>query len=181
LTKQKKDILILAAGKFLQVMVALASIRILTELLSEKEIGNYYLLLAFLTLPSFAFLNPLGQYYERHIIQWKDSGNIVNATNLLLSLRFGIILSSLFVVFAVYEIFEYDKYYSASEFLLFVFVLLKPEISRYLRLYQRGKTTRINPKFVLWQELSTIMTQSHVGMKGSKSLLGTSSGIPWVS
>jgi len=48
MTKQKKDILILGIGKVLQVVIALASIRILTEVLSEQEVGNYYLLLTLL-------------------------------------------------------------------------------------------------------------------------------------
>jgi O-antigen/teichoic acid export membrane protein len=63
LTKSKKDLIILSLGKALQVIIALVSIRILTELLSEQEVGNYYLLLTVLTLFNFAFLNPLGQYY----------------------------------------------------------------------------------------------------------------------
>lgn len=124
MTKQKKDILILGIGKVLQVAIALISIRILTEILSEQEVGNYYLLLTILTLFNFAFLNPLGQYYGRHLIQWEHSKNLLNATNILLFLRISAIVFSLFVAFGVYQVFGYDKYYTLSDFLLFIFISL---------------------------------------------------------
>lgn len=120
----KKDLMILGLGKLLQVAIMFVSIRILTEVLSEQEVGNYYLLLALLTLFNFSFLNPVGQYYGRHLIQWEYSKNLLNATNVLLLLRVSAIALSLFIAFSVYEIFEHDKYYSLSEFLLFVFISL---------------------------------------------------------
>lgn len=124
LTKKKKDIIILAIGKSLQVIIALISIKILTEVLSTKEVGNYYLLLTLLTLFNFAFLNPLGQYYGRHIIHWEHTKNLLNATNTLILLRFIAVVVAIFVAFRVYSFFEYDKYYSTSEFLLFIFISL---------------------------------------------------------
>jgi O-antigen/teichoic acid export membrane protein len=124
LTKSKKDLIILSLGKALQVIIALVSIRILTELLSEQEVGNYYLLLTVLTLFNFAFLNPLGQYYGRHLVKWEHSKNLLNATNVLLFLRISAIVFSLFVAFTVYQIFGYEKYYTLNEFLLFIFVSL---------------------------------------------------------
>jgi O-antigen/teichoic acid export membrane protein len=102
----------------------LVSIKILTTLLSEQEVGNYYLLLTILTLFNFAFLNPLGQYYGRHLIQWEHSRNLLNATNVLLFLRVTAIVFSLFVAFGVYKVFGYDKYYTLSDFLLFIFISL---------------------------------------------------------
>ncbi len=102
----------------------LVSIKILTTLLSEEEVGNYYLLLTILTLFNFAFLNPIGQYYGRHLIQWEHSKNLLNATNVLLFLRVSAIVFSLFVAFGVYKVFGYDKYYDLSDFLLFIFISL---------------------------------------------------------
>jgi len=124
LIKQKKDILILGVGKVLQVVISLVAIRILTEVLSEQEVGNYYLLITILTLFNFALLNPLGQYFERHLIHWKQSQNLLNATNVLLFLRFMAVGISMFIALIVYEIFEYDRYYSLNEFLLFIFISL---------------------------------------------------------
>ena len=124
MTKQKKDVLLLGLGKILQVIIALVSVRILTEVLSKQEVGNYYLLLTLLTLFNFAFLNPLGQYYGRHLIKWKHNNNLLNATNTLIFLRFIAIVFATFIVFGVYQLLEYDKYYTLSEFLLFVFISL---------------------------------------------------------
>lgn len=116
--------IILSVGKILQIIIALLSIKILTTLLNEAEVGNYYLLLTLLTLFNFAFLNPLGQYYARHLIQWKDNENLLNATNVLLFLRVSGVLFSLFAAFGVYQIFGYEKYYTLSDFLLFIFISL---------------------------------------------------------
>ncbi|QOP41463.1 hypothetical protein [Sulfurimonas marina] len=96
----------------------------MTTLLSEEEVGNYYLLLTILTLFNFAFLNPLGQYYGRHLIAWEHSKNLLNATNVLLFLRVSAIVFSLFIAFGVYQIFGYGKYYNLSTFLLFIFIAL---------------------------------------------------------
>ncbi len=102
----------------------LVSIKILTTLLSQEEVGNYYLLITILTLFNFAFLNPLGQYYGRHLIHWEHNKNLLNATNVLLFLRVSAIVFSLFVAFGVYQILGYEKYYTLSDFLLFIFVSL---------------------------------------------------------
>jgi O-antigen/teichoic acid export membrane protein len=124
LTKQKRDILILTIGKILQIVIALVSIRVLTEVLSEQEIGNYYLLLTILAFFNFSFLNPLGQYYGRHLIQWRDNKNLSNATNMLLIVRLASIIFSVFISYGIYQVFEYDKYYTLSEFMLFIFISL---------------------------------------------------------
>ncbi|MFY4818019.1 lipopolysaccharide biosynthesis protein [Aliarcobacter butzleri] len=105
-------------------IIMLVSIKILTTLLSEEEVGNYYLLITILTLFNFAFLNPLGQYYGRHLIHWEHNKNLLNATNVLLFLRVSAIVFSLFVAFGVYEILGYDKYYNLTDFLLFIFISL---------------------------------------------------------
>lgn len=124
MTKEKRDLLVLGLGQVLQVVIALASIRILTEVLSKEEVGHYYLLLTLLDLFNFAFLNPLGQYFGRHIIHWEHNKNLFNATNTLIFLRFIAIMFSIFIAFIMYETFEYDRYYSLNEFLLFVFISL---------------------------------------------------------
>ncbi len=103
----------------------LVSIKILTTLLSQEEVGNYYLLITILTLFNFAFLNPLGQYYGRYLIHWEHNKNLLNATNVLLFLRVSAIVFSLFVAFGVYEILGYDKYYNLTDFLLFIFTTRK--------------------------------------------------------
>ena len=51
--RTKKDIITLVVGKVLQVVLALLSLKILTSILSENEIGQYYLLITILTLFNF--------------------------------------------------------------------------------------------------------------------------------
>jgi O-antigen/teichoic acid export membrane protein len=115
---------ILTCGKALQVIIALISIKVITSLLSESEIGNYYLLLALLTFFNFVFLNPLGQYYGRHLIVWEENKNLSNATNVFLILRVVGIIISLGFAYLIYIYFEYDKYYEIQFFILFVFIAL---------------------------------------------------------
>ena len=119
-----KDIIILSFAKILQVLIALISMKILTEILSKDEVGNYYLLLTLLTLFNFAFLNPLGQYYSRQIIHWKQSGNLFNATFILMLLRILLIFCAILIAFFIYTFFDYEKYYSKVGFLIFIFISL---------------------------------------------------------
>ena len=98
--------------------------RVLTTLLSKEEVGNYYLLLTVITLFSFAFFNPLGQYYGRHLIEWKNSKNLFNATVVLLVLRSMATALSLIIAIGIYKLLGFDSYCSISAFILFVLVSL---------------------------------------------------------
>ena len=122
--KANKDIVILVFGKVLQIIIALLAVRLLTTFLSESEVGSYYLLLTLLTLFNFAFLNPVGQYYNRYVLYWKQNANLSNANAmLLLSRAFGIILS-LFVATFIYFIFDYSTLFQFTHFILFIFILV---------------------------------------------------------
>ncbi|QDO83504.1 oligosaccharide flippase family protein [Shewanella psychropiezotolerans] len=121
---KNKDVVILAGGKILQVLLALISIKLLTSLLSEEEVGQYYLLLTILTLFNFAFLNPVGQYFGRHVIGWQTDNKLSVATNTLLSVRLLAILVSISVSYFIYSILGYDQYYTLGEFLTFVSISL---------------------------------------------------------
>ena len=49
LLKIDRDLLIIAAGRLMQIIIALATIRLLTDFLSPEELGNYYVILAFIS------------------------------------------------------------------------------------------------------------------------------------
>lgn len=124
LSKVNKDITALAIGKMLQVTLALLSVRLLTTFLSETQIGSYYLLLTLLTLFNFAFLNPVGQYYNRYVLYWKNSSNLSNANVMLFLARtLGIVLS-LFVAAFIFYIFDYSELFTIGSFLFFIFFSL---------------------------------------------------------
>jgi len=120
----KRDLIVLGFGKVLQVIVALASIKLLTVMLSQKEVGNYYLLLSVLSLFNFSFLNPLSQYYGRHLIHWRANENILNATIIILILRMVAIILSVSAAFFIFYFFEYEKHYEIENFLFFIFLSL---------------------------------------------------------
>jgi O-antigen/teichoic acid export membrane protein len=122
--KSNKDFVMLTLGKILQVVIALLAVRLLTSTLSAPEVGNYYLLITILTLFNFTFLNPIGQYYSRHIISWRLSKNLSNASFILIFARLFGVMCSLIISIFVFYFFEYGVYYSLWEFLLFVFISL---------------------------------------------------------
>lgn len=123
-TKQKKDIITLVLGKVVQVAISIATIKILTEMLTVEEVGNYYLLITVLTFFNFTFLNPLGQYYGRHIIVWEKSKNLLNATVILVCIRVIAIFFALIFAFGAFNYFGYGSYYGLLEFIGFIFIAL---------------------------------------------------------
>lgn len=124
IAEQKKELFILLVGKVLQVSIALISIKLITTYLSTEEVGKYYLLIALISLFSFTLMNPLGQYFSRHILFWSNHGNLKNATNVLIVLRvLGTIIAIFFSAF-IYTWLDYEQYYNLGEFLLFIFLSL---------------------------------------------------------
>ncbi len=177
MTKQKKDIITLVIGKVLQVIIALVSIKILTEILSTQEVGNYYLLLTILTLFNFAFLNPLGQYYGRHLIFWEKSENLKNATIVLVGLRVIAITIALIFAYGIFEYFNYSKYYTLFEFLLFIFVALVA--GTYLVLLSAVNTLGDRIKFIKYMVYSlaigliiSLFVMEFIDMSGMAWLYG---------
>jgi O-antigen/teichoic acid export membrane protein len=122
--KLNRDFIVLLLGKILQVIIALASIRILTSILSTEEIANYYLLLTLLALLSFSFFNPISIYFGRYIVSWEKTNNLLNAINVLLIVKVFSILISLLVVFILYTQLNYNVKYNLTEYMLFVFFSL---------------------------------------------------------
>jgi O-antigen/teichoic acid export membrane protein len=120
--KINKDLVVLVIGKVLQVIISLLAIRLLTTYLMPEELGNYYLLLTLLTFLNFTLLSPVSQYYGRHVILWKSSGNLSSATAVLFCcIVFGGVLTML-ISNVLYHLFDYNTYYSVSTFSLFVFI-----------------------------------------------------------
>ena len=119
-----KDFVILSLGKVLQVFFGLISIRLITEMLSEEQVGVYYILLTVVSLLAFGFFNPLGQFYGRYLISWQTKLNLKTATNTMLFIRGVTIPFALFLAIVVFYIFQYDQYFSLLEYSLFIFISL---------------------------------------------------------
>jgi O-antigen/teichoic acid export membrane protein len=120
INKNSKDFLILSIGKILQVLIGLVTIRLITELLSEEQVGIYYILLTVVSLLAFGFFNPLGQFYGRHLIQWQQSQNLKNSTNLMLLLRLIALILAVPFSILIFYLFDYQRYFSLLEYALYV-------------------------------------------------------------
>lgn len=124
MSKNQKDVLVLAAGKLVQVTIGFVTLRLVTELLSEEEVGIYYTLQALLMLLAFTFFNPIGQFYGRHLVHWKEKDNIKNATAIFIMLRLVALPVALLFSVLVYYIFDYYKYFSLVIYLGFITISL---------------------------------------------------------
>ncbi|TEW50703.1 hypothetical protein [Psychromonas algicola] len=119
-----KDFTILGVGKALQVLIGLGSLRLITELLSESEVGIYYILLTVVNLLAFACFNPLGQFYSRHLVHWKQKNNIKTATNVMLVLRGAAIPVAAILSIFIFYLFDYEQYFSLMSYVFFIIISL---------------------------------------------------------
>ncbi len=74
----KNDLFFLFVGRFVNVLVALVSLRVATTWLSLGEYGIWSLLVTFQTLCGLLFINPIGQYINRHTHEWHEQGVLLN-------------------------------------------------------------------------------------------------------
>ncbi|NCP72634.1 MAG: hypothetical protein COW76_01135 [Shewanella sp. CG18_big_fil_WC_8_21_14_2_50_42_11] len=119
-----RDLLTLGIGKVLQVLIGLVTLRLITEMLSEEQVGIYYLLLTVVSLLAFGFFNPLGQFYGRHLIHWQQTHNLKTATNVMLMFRGLAIPFALMLAILLFYVFDYQKYFTASEYIAFILIAL---------------------------------------------------------
>jgi hypothetical protein len=121
--KQKnKGLLVLVAGKALQIIIMLISIRLLTTFLDKEELGQNYLLLTIVTLLNFTFWGPISQYFSRNIITWHQSEKLIIAIKSMIYIRIFTALLSVLVAFALFKFNNYERYYTEFEFLSFIFI-----------------------------------------------------------
>ncbi|MEK7721646.1 MAG: hypothetical protein AAB359_04585, partial [Elusimicrobiota bacterium] len=73
-----KHHLIVGAGRILQILIALAGMRLMTHMLSGAEVGNIYLILSMAAYFSLVFISPVGLYMNRRLHKWHEEGNLLN-------------------------------------------------------------------------------------------------------
>ncbi len=104
-----KIFLILTAGRLIQVILSLVSVKIFTSILAPSEIGEYYLIFTLISLFSQTLISPLGMFYNRHLHRWVGDGKILNHLFLLniylflLSIIAMLVISILYVYFGIGE------------------------------------------------------------------------------
>ena len=81
--KINKETVTYLANISIKVFISFLSIRLLTTLLSKDEVGNYYLVLSIIGFINLVILNPIGMYYNRTILEYKDNGKLYESSFLV--------------------------------------------------------------------------------------------------
>ncbi len=114
-----KDLTIILTGRFLQIIIMLFSIRIITYFFTPEELGNYYIALAILVFINIVFLNPSSMYFTRHILLWQKSNNLANALFVSFLVTLIISLITIPIIIFMYKIFDYSDKFNLIAFILF--------------------------------------------------------------
>lgn len=124
MSEAKRDFFIIVIGKILQIVFMLAIIKISTRLLGPKDMGSMYMLMAFSAFFMLTFLNPIGQYIQRHLNEWKESGALAN--NIVYHMMYVMVVSLLAVCFMVIYIafMGMPVDFSRTNFLILFFLYL---------------------------------------------------------
>jgi len=96
----KRDILIITAGRALQIITTFVSVRVFTSYLSKLEVGNLYLINSLLAFFIWTLINPIGMYINRNMHRWADEGSILDHFFLYNGYLLLISILSIIVVFA---------------------------------------------------------------------------------
>lgn len=67
----RKDLSILVSGRFVQALLTIASLRVLTAFLSPAQVGSVYLILSIAAVFCLFLINPVGMYMNRKLHAWQ--------------------------------------------------------------------------------------------------------------
>ena len=95
---------VLLAGRLLQIIITLCTLRISTTLLPQAELGYVYYIIAVQSFFSLFLINPAGQYLNRQTAKWSFEGMIYGAYKkqllyILLITILSFLLMSIFTLF----------------------------------------------------------------------------------
>lgn len=119
-----KDFIVIGIGRVFQILLALISVKLMTTFLSEKEVGNYYLITAIIAFFNLVLLNPPGMYFSRHILHWQQTKNILNAVIAFSSFILFISIIGVATSLSIYYILDYNNNFQLAYFLFLVLVIL---------------------------------------------------------
>lgn len=63
-------------SRFLQAILLLVGMRLLTSLLPENQVGNYYILQSIFSYAGLVLINPIGMYINRMLFTWRTEGSL---------------------------------------------------------------------------------------------------------
>lgn len=120
----KIDNLWLFFSKIIQIISALALIRLITSVLSINDVGAYYLFLSIYMFFSLSIFNPYGQYMTRNLYGWKNDSVLTSEINIYIKvIIYASFLGCLvLLILTKLEIVELDlmKIFFCGAYLIFV-------------------------------------------------------------
>lgn len=115
-----KKMILLFFGRAVQVVIAVLTIRLLTEFLPEQEIGSQYVVNSILMWFSLVLINPIGMFTNRHIHEWKASGELYHYLKQVNLYFFAVAVISVPVIFVIRNYFNIGMYVPSNQLLFFV-------------------------------------------------------------
>lgn len=102
--KIDKNIIVLSFGRFVQAILAILSLRLLTELLPQTQVGQQYLINTIILWFSMVLINPVGMYINRHLHEWKASGELIYYIKQMNKYFLGISIVSVPIIFSLKQL-----------------------------------------------------------------------------
>jgi O-antigen/teichoic acid export membrane protein len=118
----KGEFFVIAVGRVLQILLSLASVRIMTTLLPAAEVGNYYLIFTITSFFAMAFLNPVGVYQNRNTHRWADEQVIYNRLFVFTCYLLAVCLLTLPTVYCLHHFAGFGSSIPLAQLLLFVMI-----------------------------------------------------------
>lgn len=104
--KIEPKILFLLSGRIIQALVAVLTIRFMTEFLASAEVGQQYIINSILLGFSLVLINPVGMFINRYLHEWKDKKSLYFHLGEANKYFLLIALASIPVVLALKEFFH---------------------------------------------------------------------------
>ena len=92
---------IIAGGRLVQTAIALISVRILTSLLSPMQMGRYWLIVSITSCFALVFVNPVGMYINRRLVEWKGQGSLLEHLDLFAGYLLVVALTASAILFVL--------------------------------------------------------------------------------
>lgn len=118
--KNNKDITIIIIGRILQIIIAIFTIRIITNILSPEEYGRLGIVVAILLLISSLFINPIGMYINRFLITWNNEGTVIKHLNYFMLYLTTIAVLSALTTIIIHKVFTLSI--QIDDFWLFILI-----------------------------------------------------------
>ena len=117
-----RDVLIIGAGRILQIVLSLVAVRIMTTLLPAAEVGNYYLVFTIVSFFSMALLSPVGVYQNRKTHRWADEQVIYNRLFIFNGYLTSVCLVALPTVYCLHCFIGFGAAIPLSHLMLFIMI-----------------------------------------------------------